>query len=149
MLTKTPGSLRRYVSRNLVPGYRYTYEIRAEVLRNGRRVSDKQVVQVRAGETTQLALRLDAPAASETLLTVHVPADASVTLEGQPTQMQGDVRTYATTALRAGQQWENYRVQVQVNRDGRVQAEEKTLTLVGGQSHVLSFDLGSQRVAAR
>jgi uncharacterized protein (TIGR03000 family) len=149
MLTKTPGTLRRYVSRHLVPGYQYTYEIRAEVVRNGRRVSDVQTVRVRAGETSELAFRLNGPAARETLLTVHVPADATVTLEGQPTQMQGAERTYATTALTPGQQWDNYRVQVQWNRGGRVQTEEKTLTLVGGQAHVLNFDLGSQQVAAR
>src|SRR5437870_11396086 len=30
-LTTTPGAIREYVSRNLVRGYNYTYEVRAEM----------------------------------------------------------------------------------------------------------------------
>ena len=66
LLTQTPGEHRQYISYGLQPGYNYTYEVRAEVTRNGQVQSDTQVVQVRVGQTRDLAFKLDA-AANEVL----------------------------------------------------------------------------------
>ena len=55
MLTKTPGTHRQFVSYGLLAGYRYSYEVRAVVTRNGDELSDTQVVRVRVGETRDLA----------------------------------------------------------------------------------------------
>ncbi len=55
MLTKTPGTQRQFVSYGLLPGYRYTYEVRAVVTRDGEELSDTQRVSVRVGETRDLA----------------------------------------------------------------------------------------------
>lgn len=64
VLTKTPGTYRQFVSYGLLPGYRYTYEVRAVVTRNGEQLSDTQVVRVGVGESRDLAFRFSArPAA--------------------------------------------------------------------------------------
>jgi len=55
MLTKTPGAQRQYVSYGLQPGYSYTYEVQAVVIRNGQRLSDTQVVRIRVGDAHDLA----------------------------------------------------------------------------------------------
>lgn len=64
VLTKTPGTHRQFVSYGLLPDYRYMYEVRAVVTRNGEQLSDTQVVRVRVGEARSLAFDFSAhPAA--------------------------------------------------------------------------------------
>lgn len=62
MLTRTPGVERQYVSYGLQPGYSYTYEVRAVAIRDGREVSDTQVVRIRVGDARQLAFDFSADA---------------------------------------------------------------------------------------
>ena len=90
LLTKTPGTLRRYVSRGLYPGYRYTYEVRAEWERDGQPMEATRVVQLQAGQTAELAFDLPAPSTqlAATTLTLRVPEDAAVTLAGRPTRRE-------------------------------------------------------------
>jgi uncharacterized protein (TIGR03000 family) len=150
--TKTPGTHRRYVSYGLQPGYNYTYEIKAVVNRGGRELTDTQVVHVRAGQTRDLAFAFDEAASSAavaTSLTVHVPEDAVVTLEGQGTKATGQTRRFSTTALVKGQRWPDYRVVVSLNRDGRELRREKTIRLVGGEAHEVRFDFDAEQLALR
>jgi uncharacterized protein (TIGR03000 family) len=58
MLTQTPGTYRQYVSRGLVPGYSYTYEVRVVLNRDGKVVSDSKTVQLRAGQTRDVSFDL-------------------------------------------------------------------------------------------
>ncbi len=57
-LTKTAGTHRQYACSGLLPGNSYTYQVRAIVTRNGKELSDTQVVRFRAGETRDLAFDL-------------------------------------------------------------------------------------------
>jgi uncharacterized protein (TIGR03000 family) len=138
MLTRTPGVYRQYITRGLAPGSDYTYEVRVEVARNGRTYNDVRTVHLRAGGSTELAFRMDqsAPVASlrpaETSLTLHVPEQARVVLEGRSTEVTGNVRTFVTRELRDGQRWEGYRVVVEFEQDGRVETSSKTIDLIGG-----------------
>jgi uncharacterized protein (TIGR03000 family) len=155
MLTKTPGAYRRYISRGLTPGLQYTYEIRAELERDGKSLSDSRLVQVRAGDTTQVAFDFAADASPvaaapvSTTLTLHVPKDARVNLAGNETASSGEVRQFTTTQLAHGEKWEDYRIVVTVNRDGRELRRERTLSLTGGQSRELSFHFTDQSLALR
>lgn len=155
MLTRTPGVYRQYVSRGLVPGSDYTYEVRVEVARNGRTYNDVRTVHLRAGGSTELAFRMDqhAPVASlqpaETSLTLRVPETARVILEGRSTEVTGEVRTFVTHELRDGQRWDGYRVIVEFEQDGRVETGAKTIDLIGGGAHELSFDFSPQHVVMR
>ena len=76
---------------------------------------------MQAGESIDLAFgdgkQLAVEDAATTELTLHVPAEAMVTLAGAATQQTGDVRTYATDALAAGQEWDGYVVRVELQRD--------------------------------
>lgn len=63
--TSSGGVQRRYYSRGLHQGMEYEYELQAEVIRDGKAVRLGKTVTVRAGQTTQLALQLDPPAAGE------------------------------------------------------------------------------------
>jgi uncharacterized protein (TIGR03000 family) len=150
-LTKTPGAQRQYLSRGLLPGCGYGYEVRAVIERDGRQLTDTQVVRVHAGEAAQLAFRFDrpAPAAVQTTVTLHVPQDARVTLAGHATWATGAVRRFRTTDLPQGTRWEDYRIEVAVNRDGQWVTREKTITLTGGDSVTLDFGVDADQVARR
>jgi len=53
--TRTPGSRRQYVSYGLLPGYRYKYEVRVEIIRDGQILEDTKVVYLTAGSKEALA----------------------------------------------------------------------------------------------
>jgi uncharacterized protein (TIGR03000 family) len=146
--TTSTGGSRQYVSRSLQPGFSYAYEVRAEVVRDGRTVEQVKTIDVRAGETAKLAFDFPADSA-ETSLTVHVPADAKIFLAGNATKATGETRVFRTTGLKGGKNWEGYTIRVELDRGGRTMTEEKTITLQGGQSQELRFDLEGDKLAAR
>lgn len=61
--TRSTGSKRQFVSYGLKPGFSYKYEVRAEILRDGKVVSDVQTVVLTAGQRTGLAFGFNKPAA--------------------------------------------------------------------------------------
>lgn len=87
--------------------------------------------------------------AVKTSLTLHVPAEAKVTLAGVATKQTGEVRQFATTKLTAGQVWDGYKVVVEMNKDGQMVREERTLKLTGGQPQELTVNFDSSQIAQR
>jgi uncharacterized protein (TIGR03000 family) len=154
-LTRTPGEERQFVSRNLVPGYRYSYRIRAEIEREGRTLTDTKVVDVVAGEATRIGFDFESAVADEkpaeaapTKLTIRLPADAKLFLAGKPMRSTGEVRTFTTARMTEGQEWTDYTVRAVAVRDGRTVTQEKTITLRSGRAHELSFTFDAPAVAA-
>jgi uncharacterized protein (TIGR03000 family) len=87
--------------------------------------------------------------AVKTSLTLHVPADAKVTLAGVSTKQTGDVRQFTTTKLSAGQVWDDYKVVVEMEKDGQMVREERALKLTGGQPQELTVNFDSNQIAQR
>jgi uncharacterized protein (TIGR03000 family) len=83
----------------------------------------------------------------KTSLTIHVPADAKVSLAGVDTKQSGEVRQFATTRLAAGQTWDSYKVAVELNKNGQTLHEERTIKLIGGEAQELSIDFDGPKVA--
>lgn len=144
--TSSRGDLRQYISRGLRNDARYNYEVRAEITRDGKTVSDVKTVQLGAGETANLAFNLasveptQAQASVKTTLIVHVPADAKVFLAGQETKAGGPVRQFTTTRLTSGSQWASYPVRVVVTRDGKTVSKEESVSLKAGDSREIEFN---------
>jgi uncharacterized protein (TIGR03000 family) len=86
--------------------------------------------------------------AVKTRLTLNVPAEAKVTLAGVETKQIGETRKFATTRLAAGQVWDGYTVVVEMERDGQMVREERTLKLTGGQPQELTVNFDSNQIAA-
>jgi uncharacterized protein (TIGR03000 family) len=84
---------------------------------------------------------------TKTKLTLHVPADAKVTLAGVTTKQSGEVREFSTDKLPSGQTWQNYTVHVETVRDGKTIAQDRQITLTGGRDQELSFDMAGAQVA--
>jgi uncharacterized protein (TIGR03000 family) len=85
--------------------------------------------------------------AVKTSLTIHVPADAKISLAGVDTKQSGEARQFATTRLAAGQTWDNYKVVVEMEKNGRTMHEERTIKLIGGEAQELSINFDSTSVA--
>jgi uncharacterized protein (TIGR03000 family) len=153
--TTSSGRRRRYVARNVQPGLKYKFEVRAELVRGGEEVSETKTVALQANQTADLAFRLAAQSGSgqvdvqppRTSLTVRVPAAAKVWLEGNATRSTGTARRFATTGLAPGQVWEDYEIRVELERDGRTRTRQQNITLKAGQSHEIRFDFAAPHVA--
>jgi uncharacterized protein (TIGR03000 family) len=85
--------------------------------------------------------------AVQTSLTIHVPADAKITLAGVETKQTGETRQFATTRLAAGQSWDGYKVVVEMNKNGHTLHEERSIKLTGGEAQELSINFDSTAVA--
>jgi uncharacterized protein (TIGR03000 family) len=145
--TRSTGEKRRYVSRNLNPGYAYTYEVRAEMEVNGEMVERTKTVRMKAGQTHDLAFNFDVLPAPETVLTLNVPEDADVYLAGNKTRGNGKVRTFRTTKLADGQTWNDYTIRVTVNRNGQELSKEERISLNAGDSRELTIDVDGDKLA--
>jgi uncharacterized protein (TIGR03000 family) len=84
----------------------------------------------------------------KTSLTLHVPADAKVTLAGVETKQTGETRQFATTRLGAGQNWGDYKVIAEVEKNGQKLREERTISLTGGKAQELTINFDSTHVAS-
>jgi uncharacterized protein (TIGR03000 family) len=87
--------------------------------------------------------------AVKTRLTLHVPAEAKVTLAGVTTKQSGETRQFSTTNLQAGQVWDDYKVVVEMEQDGQTVREERTIKLTGGKAQELSINFDSTQLAQR
>jgi len=56
-LTQSTGSVRQFVSHNLMAGYDYEYKIRVEIVRGGQVLEANREVVLRSGQTFNVALR--------------------------------------------------------------------------------------------
>jgi uncharacterized protein (TIGR03000 family) len=99
----------------------------------------------------QRDVRFDFDSAEQVLtsLSITVPSDAQVTLGGSATRAAGPFRYYSTKALQPGQTWEDYEIQVTLERDGQTLTQSKVVDLTAGASLELSFDFEAAAVAAK
>lgn len=153
--TTSTGTLRRYVSNGLRWGYNYTYHIRAEIVRDGQLITENKTVKLQAGDKSDVEFALNGsksdPVANQpvrTSVTLHVPADAKVYLSGNETQGGGEVRTFSTSKLAAGESWGSYVVKVEVERNGRTLSREEMVDIKGGDDLDLSVDFDATQVAS-
>jgi uncharacterized protein (TIGR03000 family) len=151
--TTSEGAERNYVSRDLRPGFNYTYELRAEFVREGKPVTETKSVTLTAGQTARVDFEAVKTAAAgeplTTVLKVNVPANAKVFLAGHETDSFGSVRELSTSRLNSGEQWENYTIRVEAEVDGRTETQEETITLAAGDNREVNFDFAAAKVASK
>ena len=148
--TSTPGNFRSYVSRNLKPGRNYTYEVKAELERDGQVLTRTRVVQLTVGDNKTFDMNFDQNSDPITSVTLLVPEDARVSLGGVDTNASGPMRYFSTSKLKDGESWSAYRVVVTVERDGKQLKRERVIDVNAGDSVNLRFDFDSDgQVASR
>ncbi len=82
------------------------------------------------------------PTSDGIMLTVRVPANAKVLVNGLETTSGGEVRRYISRGLESGFAYK-YEVQVIVIRDGKEVAETKSANVRAGQSVAMDFDFSN------
>jgi uncharacterized protein (TIGR03000 family) len=152
--TTSTGEHRQYVSHGLEAGMRYEYQVRVEIVRDGKPISETKTVQLSAGSEADVAFDISGKspvpqtaktgAAPRTAVLLHVPADAKVYLSGTEMNSTGTDREFVTTKLPEGSAWDHYTVRVVSGGETR----EQTLTLNGGDSRELTFNFGTEKVAS-
>ncbi len=82
------------------------------------------------------------------LLTIYVPADAAVTINGLPTKSVGTRREYVSYGLQSGLQY-RYTVTAVIERDGKAYEETREVILTAGDKKgvAFSFQLPTEDVA--
>jgi uncharacterized protein (TIGR03000 family) len=92
----------------------------------------------------------DVSVGSSGILTVWVPFDAKVTVNGLETQSTGSHRQFVSYGLKPGFSYK-YDVRAQVVRNGKVQEDARTVTMTAGEITAVAFGFNatSQQVAAR
>jgi uncharacterized protein (TIGR03000 family) len=151
--TKAVGLVRQFKSSGLKPGFVYTYDVEVTYTVDGVERTESKSVKLRSGTSQLVAFATDSKPAQEpnvaTVVKLHVPADASVTLAGNATQGDGSLRTYRTSQMKDGEVWTGYTVSVTAEIDGRPVSEVRTIDLVAGSTNELTFDFGLSKVASR
>ncbi len=86
----------------------------------------------------------NAPATIE----VNLPAEAKLTVDGNPTRSTSDRRTFITPALEAGVSFV-YTLRAEIVRDGQNAVQSQDVTVRAGETTQVSFTFASQGVASR
>jgi uncharacterized protein (TIGR03000 family) len=84
------------------------------------------------------------------MLTVSVPHDAKVTINGMLTKSTGVTRRFISYGLRAGSTY-NYSIKAEIIRDGKIVPQEQTVSLTAGGQRDVAFGFnnpGSEGLAA-
>jgi len=149
------GGLRTFAAKGLADDKQYAYEVKMIVEEAGRPKEQTKTVWLVAGEEQTVSFNAagttavadsDEPAdlpQVATNLTLRVPADAKVWIEGHLTASTGAVRNFGTKRLAQGQEWNDYEVRVVTVVAGQEQAVVKKLTLTGGTNTDVTLDPGA------
>lgn len=157
---KTSGTERRFSGDKLKPGKTYEYDIRAEMVRNGKTLVRTARVALKSGRLEEVEFDFTDTVAPietvmglfpETKLTVVVPEDASVYLEGEDTISVGKVRQFVTQELAHGKAWKDYEIRVEFERHGKTVVKSKKISLFAGDDKEIDFniDAGAKVASSR
>jgi uncharacterized protein (TIGR03000 family) len=138
-ITRQTGIHRHYTSKIPAGSTASVFTIEAEIVRAGQQIRQTRTLSLGPGQTTSLTMDLLDKGTTTTSLTLDVPAEARVTLQGQETSMRGEIRLFRTHSLSPGQTWKGYTVEVQHQQDGKTVSSRVTIDLVGGQTHRLTI----------
>ncbi len=135
----------------LQQGRTYQYVFKAEVVRDGKPVTVTKNVSVLAGQQSVADFTdLDAGAAlAVAKVTVRLPEDARLYVDGVLCPLTSAVRTFETPKLEAGRQY-FYTVKAEVMRDGKAESESRRVVVEAGKETTVEFkDLVSVQAARR
>ncbi len=147
-----------FTTPRLQPGSAYVYQIRADVVRDGRVISDVKKVRVWAGRTSRVSFEEeDTPAVAAgheaapatTRITVRLPGDAKLYVNDQPCPLNSATRSFDTPPLDPDREY-TYTLKAEMLRDGRTRVEKKTVAFRAGQPVTVDFrDLDGVRTAGK
>ena len=157
--TKSDGEIRQFMSRGLKKGFVYTYVVK--VTYDGDDKAQSKTIDLRPGDYEEIAFERKSPvqqvaarkpAIDDSVITVvqlHVPTRAEVSLSGTLTKGSGELRTFRTKQLKRGEQWTDYTVSVTADINGQSITKERTVNVQAGSVTELTFDFNDTPLASR
>lgn len=146
-LTNLDSSERAFSTPALEKGLDYQYSMKIEYTRNGKTLTDNQIVKVRAGQVSVVDFneRVKAETAISTLKFV-VPEGAKLFVENKPLSLAGS--EFKTPELIKGAEYA-YSIRAEFNRDGKNETQTQRVVFKAGEPVTVDFmDIGSIRTAA-
>jgi len=154
-LTALTTAERRFYTPTLDQNREYNYTMKVEYTRNGETVRDTKTVQVRAGEVSvveftdlsRVAKKESNRETATSKVTVMLPADAKLFVDGQEAALAKGVREFTTPALPKGEEF-SYTFRAAVERNGEVVEKTRRVTFLAGETVKVEFnDMGTLTVA--
>jgi uncharacterized protein (TIGR03000 family) len=130
---------------DLEPGSLYTYTLKAQVARGGKTVAYLKTVKVRAGQISEADFtKLIAQGKDAATLTVKLPADARLFVDGVACPLTSATRSFDTPDLEAGQKY-YYTLKAEVVREGETRTATRRVLVEAGKQVTVDFkDLPAQ-----
>ena len=91
---------------------------------------------------------VSAPPAEPATVVVRLPADARLTIDGEPTRSRGATRTFQSPPLQAGAP-SQYVLRAEIVRDGRALSVRQRVRVLAGTVSVVRLDPETFSVASR
>ena len=129
------------MSRHLGEDRDYKYQVKAILVRDGKELVRTKLVTMRPGLTE--TVNFDFEASVLTTLALAVPADAKVKICGKEMSTVGPIRSFTTSRLKDGEIWNDYKVTVEYQLNGKPHVEERTIDLLAGELRRLSIGVDS------
>ena len=85
--------------------------------------------------------------ANAATIIVHMPANASLSIDGQQTQQRSNTRTFVSPPLDPNKTY-TYTLRAETSRDGRTITETKNVDVRAGQSSEVTLNLEGERINA-
>ena len=73
------------------------------------------------------------------MIVVEVPEDATLLVNGRETNLSGAVRNFVSAGLAEDRQYD-YAISMRLTRNGKVEEQTRTVSVSGGQRHVVAFE---------
>jgi uncharacterized protein (TIGR03000 family) len=141
-----------FTTPDLEPGRSYEYLFKAEAVRDGKPVSRTKRVTVRAGQRSEADfsdLGVGPDVTDVAKVTVIVPEDARVYVDGVLCPLTSTRRTFETPKLASGQRY-FYTVRAEVTRDGQTRGDSRRVLVEAGKETTVEFrDLSAVQAALR
>lgn len=140
-LTRRVSVDQRFKTPILTPGRAYSYEIEAETIQNGQVVTKTEKILVKAGTVARVDFSKMAaakPAGEKANITVHLPAEAKLFVDGVACPLTSATRSFETPNLVPGRTY-FYNLKIEVVRDGETMTDSRHVKMQAGQEVVVDF----------
>jgi uncharacterized protein (TIGR03000 family) len=149
-LANLTSGTRAFSTPPLEPDRDYSYTITADATRDGETVSQSKRIIVRAGEATRVTFNeLTAQKPAPARITVHLPADARLFVNGELAKLTSNTRSFETPRLKPGKEY-TYTLKAELVREGQTRSANRQVVFQAGKHVTVDFgNLATVNVASR
>jgi uncharacterized protein (TIGR03000 family) len=142
--TNQTGTERVFATPDLTPGYDFNYTMSVEWISNGETKTAKKQVTVRAGHRTTVDFTERATSA----VTVSLPPNSRLTVDGIDTRMTGGKHTFKTPEMPKGHPV-SYEFRAEIERQGKKEVLTQKVAFKAGEPIEINFIEAAERTVAK